>query len=68
MLAMAPHACLGAGSGVLLQPDRAAEDLKGPFEREWVNIHSPGSLGVQMVDVVRHRVVLEHRQVLLPEV
>lgn len=29
---------------------------------------SPRSLGVQMVDVVRHRVVLEHRRVFLLEV
>lgn len=29
---------------------------------------SPRSLGVQMVDVIRHGVVLKHRQVFLPEV
>lgn len=38
-------------------------------EEAWVVIYpSPRGLGVQMVDVIRHCVVLKHRQVFLLEV
>lgn len=62
------HSAIGPPGSTVRCPG-AVEGFKGTVgKKEWVNIHSPGSLGVQMVDVVRHRVVLEHRQVLLLEV